>query len=203
MKKLLLAIAGAGIATLGVGAVNRAEAITFNFSGNQAFQDSFEFTADGATVTATGTNQDGDDALTTRNPFGLGVLQQDGENNRLDGEGDFDILELSFDRPFVLGSATFARIVPDDQFSVSVDGNQLFSGDVPENMVFDFTQFELSARTGSMIAFTVVDSSDGFRVQELNADEVPEPLTILGSATALGFGALFKRAYSKRKQAQG
>ncbi|MEQ8963705.1 MAG: PEP-CTERM sorting domain-containing protein, partial [Coleofasciculus sp. C2-GNP5-27] len=29
---------------------------------------------------------------------------------------------------------------------------------------------------------------------------VPEPLTLLGSATALGFGALFKREYSRRQK---
>jgi hypothetical protein len=36
----------------------------------------------------------------------------------------------------------------------------------------------------------------------VNADHesVPEPLTILGTATGLGYGALFKRKYSKKKK---
>jgi hypothetical protein len=29
---------------------------------------------------------------------------------------------------------------------------------------------------------------------------VPEPLTILGSGLALGFGALFKKEYSRKRQ---
>jgi hypothetical protein len=40
-----------------------------------------------------------------------------------------------------------------------------------------------------------------FRVAEISgtADAVPEPFTILGSVTALGFGTLFKRESSKKK----
>lgn len=33
-----------------------------------------------------------------------------------------------------------------------------------------------------------------------NGQSVPEPLTIFGSVTALGFGALFKREYSRRQK---
>ena len=42
----------------------------------------------------------------------------------------------------------------------------------------------------------------GFRVAEISgtASPVPEPLTILGSATALGFGALLKRQHSQKQK---
>ncbi|MEQ8537772.1 MAG: PEP-CTERM sorting domain-containing protein [Coleofasciculus sp. D1-CHI-01] len=34
----------------------------------------------------------------------------------------------------------------------------------------------------------------------VNPEPVPEPLTILGSATALGFGGLLKRQHSKKQK---
>lgn len=39
-----------------------------------------------------------------------------------------------------------------------------------------------------------------FNVSDANTESVPEPLTILGSVTALGFGTLFKREHSRRQR---
>ena len=36
-----------------------------------------------------------------------------------------------------------------------------------------------------------------------NSQPVPEPLTILGAGTAIGFGAFFKRKLAKKNQKQG
>ncbi|MFP4122433.1 MAG: PEP-CTERM sorting domain-containing protein [Coleofasciculus sp.] len=59
------------------------------------------------------------------------------------------------------------------------------------------TDFDnINFRTGE-----VIRTSNGVtRVVGRGATIVPEPLTILGSATALGFGALLKRESSKKKK---
>lgn len=43
------------------------------------------------------------------------------------------------------------------------------------------------------------DDGQGFTVN-IQAEPVPEPLTMLASATALGFAAFFKRQHSKKPQ---
>jgi len=53
-----------------------------------------------------------------------------------------------------------------------------------------------SGESGSIV--TVVNSLTVTTTTTPPAQSVPEPLTILGSATALGFGALLKREYSRK-----
>ena len=67
--------------------------------------------------------------------------------------------------------------------------------------------FEFSSGGEFTLALGVVDAGDVTQSSALLVDNVqvtsqptpvPEPLTILGSATALGFGALFKQKHSQR-----
>jgi len=62
--------------------------------------------------------------------------------------------------------------------------------------------FNLTTKKGNS---KFIDDQDGFlkgnfKAKNLNTTKVPEPLTILGSATALGFGALLKREHSKKQK---
>ncbi|MDJ0729844.1 MAG: LEVG family PEP-CTERM protein [Crocosphaera sp.] len=51
------------------------------------------------------------------------------------------------------------------------------------------------SRTGDGVDFQIVDSTDDTSPQ--GGEPVPEPLTILGSAAAVGFGGLFKKKLAK------
>lgn len=80
-----------------------------------------------------------------------------------------------------------------EQLSVSVPGMPL---SMPAEMSFDVAQ------TATLLP---MDTSQppgiqSFNVSDANTESVPEPLTILGSVTALGFGTLFKREHSRRQR---
>ncbi|MEQ8752715.1 MAG: PEP-CTERM sorting domain-containing protein [Coleofasciculus sp. G1-WW12-02] len=49
------------------------------------------------------------------------------------------------------------------------------------------------SETGSDVSIALETDNHAFRA-------VPEPLTILGSGLALGFGAIFKKQQSRRRQ---
>jgi hypothetical protein len=59
--------------------------------------------------------------------------------------------------------------------------------------------FVAGVNTLEFTVFNSASSPSGLRVEftESSASAVPEPLTLLGAGTALGFGALFKRKLSK------
>ncbi|MFP4124571.1 PEP-CTERM sorting domain-containing protein [Coleofasciculus sp.] len=63
---------------------------------------------------------------------------------------------------------------------------------------------KIEAKNGGSPAneFIIYSASQGgaeFYVDMASVEPVPEPLTILGSATALGFGALLKREHSRKQ----
>lgn len=57
----------------------------------------------------------------------------------------------------------------------------------------DGSQFNSWGGSANNGAFNIVFNSTYIEEATLNVESVPEPLTILGTATALGFGALFKK----------
>lgn len=98
----------------------------------------------------------------------------------------------TFDQPFTILSGLGAA---------TVSGNTL---SVPSNFVSGVIQFNdpvssLSVTTNSI---NVANQPLTFGVEMNNTppQPVPEPMTIFGSATALGFGALFKRKNSKKQK---
>lgn len=63
--------------------------------------------------------------------------------------------------------------------------------------------------TGTVnVGFGVIDigdfiTSSALSVENVQLTPIPEPLTILGAGTAIGFGGLFKKKLSKRNQKKG
>jgi hypothetical protein len=103
--------------------------------------------------------------------------------------------------PFLIGvgSGVVAGLIVD----YWADG-QLGSPDVPNKNVTINVQGNVGNNSCNVTVLDPVttdsctftpDGSFGSTIQP-----VPEPLTILGYATALGFGALFKREHSKRQK---
>ncbi|MEL7039055.1 MAG: PEP-CTERM sorting domain-containing protein [Cyanobacteria bacterium J06592_8] len=200
VQKSLMAATGAAVVSFTGG--QAAQAITFDFTGPRDTFPSISDTVDGISLTGIGFGP-GRTNNVTQNRQGIGV--DGGRNNQIDGgrrnENDnFDVLQLTFDQRVTLTSAIFGQVNlgndTNDGFQLLVDGTELTtenplaaSGQVP----FDFTSFDLAARTGKVFEFTVPNSNDGYRLASLTVEPVPEPLTILGSLSALGMGAVLKK----------
>jgi len=56
-----------------------------------------------------------------------------------------------------------------------------------------------ASKTGVYQAFSDFTGDGRGLTVNVRAEPVPEPLTILGSATGLGFAAFFKRKHSKKQ----
>ncbi|MGF1480479.1 MAG: PEP-CTERM sorting domain-containing protein [Cyanophyceae cyanobacterium] len=208
-NSLLAALTGAVCLSVGSGAFNQANAVTFNFSGSGGFANSFTFTEEGLSVTATASNVTAGetiDAQVTQNSAGLGVFAGDvDENLRVDGdlEGSsngqtsIDTLDLTFDTEVFFSSATFTRIDSSDEFDLSIDDGETERSEL--NPVGNGTvTVDFPSLRGSTFSFSATDFNDGYRLQQVEAAIVPEPLTILGAGTALGFGIAFKKRASKK-----
>ncbi len=177
-----------------------AEAVTFNFQGGPKTEGSIFFSEQGIGVTATA-NGNGQVAQRAN---GLGVKGGRLDSPQLDGLGKDETLELTFDQQIILTSATFSRVGFNDEFKLFVDGDKLVAADIPGGNLFDkgsgtfdFTYFAKPDRTGSVLGFTVTDFNDDYFLSSIEVEEVPEPLTILGSLSALGMGVLLKKQQKK------
>ncbi|MEB3280964.1 MAG: PEP-CTERM sorting domain-containing protein [Lyngbya sp.] len=207
LKKALMAATGATVVSFVGG--QAAEAVTFNFAGSNLTAPSISDTVGGISYTATGFSTNGNDRNVVRRSDGLGV-QFSGflgslEDPQIDGLGADETLQLAFNKQIRLISATFSRVGFNDDFRLLVDGDELVSADIPGGNfldfgtgTFDFTSFALPDRTGSVLGFTVADNNDDYFLRSIEVEPVPEPLTILGSLSALGMGAALKKKQQKK-----
>ena len=197
------------VATLGLGLATikpaNAATIVYDFGtltpnsivGNNAGNASLlEFTVDGITLKATGT--EGTANVNIRqilnnpnngNPGGLGVRGSN-LNGQIDGRGgDFEALLLELDRTVRIVSATFTRVNSNnnDDFTLSVDGNNTISGDIPLDIISpngnDLGTGTLNFNDlliGNLFAFSVTENDDDYRLKSVTFETVPEPTSILG-----------------------
>ena len=201
VKKALMAATGATVVTFVGG--QAAEAVTFNFAGLD-LAPSLNFSQGGINVTATGAATNGS-RLVSQVPVGLGVFGGLGDSLQTDGLGADETLQLAFNKQIRLISASFSRVGFNDDFRLLVDGDELVSADIPGGNIldlgtgtFDFTSFALPDRTGSVLGFTVAGDNDDYFLSAIEVEPVPEPLTILGSLSALGMGAALKKKQQKK-----
>ncbi len=205
LKKAVMAATGTTVVTLAGG--QAAEAITINFGGSFTNAPSISDTVDGIGYTATGFSTT-DNRLVSQRFDGLGVvLPGVGDSRQIDGLGPDETLRLAFDQQISLVSATFSRVGFNDDFRLFVDGDVLVSADIPGGGffdsgtgTFDFTSFALPNRTGSVLDFTVTGFNDDYILSSIDVEPVPEPLTILGSLSALGMGAFLKKQNAKSQK---
>jgi hypothetical protein len=207
-QKLAFATTGA-VVICATAHTNPAQAAQFvyDFTGANSTQNSFDFTVNGLTVTATGYSQ--------INPFipaqvrqtsnGLGIKSSliDLQPGQVDGFGANESLLLDFSPKNVrLLSATFGKVGSNDEFRLFVDGNQLISADIPggnfqDNGVGIFNFENLSGTTGSQFRFTVTDFNDGYTLKGAVFQRVPESASI---APLFAFAALSAGSALKLKQ---
>lgn len=207
LKRLSIATAGAATIVFTTAPDALAASITFDFSGSPQEQaPSFTLDKDNLEVTATGITRNGEIRDIFQSENGFGVTSGEGERNEIDGDalGKKETLNLSFDKLVSLISATFTKVDTNDDFKLFVDGSELVTAAIPNGNrsdtgigTFDFTSFNKSNRTGTVLGFSVGDDrSNEYFLKAVEVQEVPEPTTILGSLLVSGFGAMF---YKKRK----
>lgn len=205
LKKALMAATGATIVTLAGG--QEAEAVVFNFGGSNLTAPSISDAVGGINYTATGfsTNPfNPNDRNVVRRSDGLGV-QFSGflgslENPQIDGAGFDETLRLAFNQIVTLTSASFSGVGFFDEVRLIVDGVLFSSADIPGGNLFDTDQgtFTGLSITGQVFDFTVTDGNDDYFLSSVEVEPIPEPLTILGSLSALGMGAALKKKQQKK-----
>lgn len=198
LKRLSIA-AGAATIALTTASAASAASIGFDFSGSpEKLAPSFMLDKDGLEVTATGITRDGEIRKVFQSENGFGVTTGLKERKQIDGNalGKKETLNLGFNKVVNLISATFTNVDTDDDFKLFVDGNELVSAAIPGGKMddtgvgnFDFTSFNA---TGTVLGFSVgEDRANEYFLKAVEVQEVPEPVTILGSLFATGFGAMF------------
>lgn len=219
LKQVSLAITGATLAVLGGGEVAGAFSFSFDLGGSTAVNSSFSYNTGDVGLTVTGFRDNllgggTTSAFVVRSSGGLGVtsvlsdITDPLQIPELDGLGLDEGLQFEFDQKITINSATFSRVDSDDDFTVSVDGGGLFlSEDIPGGNLFDtgvgtfnFSAFDAGSRTGTLVSFSVGGNNDDYILKSIEVEAVPEPLTILGTGMALGFGGLFKKELDKKKK---
>ncbi|MEQ8975974.1 MAG: PEP-CTERM sorting domain-containing protein [Coleofasciculus sp. C1-SOL-03] len=157
----------------------------------------FDSTCDGGPASnCTG----GDDDLFFENQFGnVLIISEDNDSTDPDDSVDGGLITFHFPQAIFLKSIAY------------LDGD--------ENTPATFTTFNGNTQVDSLSdvgagdnQFITVDGFSNTKVTRLEVDlpgsgaiddvtyAVPEPLTILGSSMALGFGALFKKQQSKKQK---
>ncbi len=176
--------------------VGTAGSIVYDFTGaNTGTHDSLNLTVDGVSVNVTAwANMSAEEGsspwfqVTGQNAgvydgtTGLGVQMGNGsDSNYLDGQSgpadgiDFDEgLMFVFSEPVNLKSVDFAFWDSDDDFNLTIDGNDIFhdNGSDPFNADLPLIL------AGTPMIVWVDGASDEIRIQELTVEPVPEPATI-------------------------
>jgi len=149
-----------------------------------------------------------DSLLTVSNDAGIEsetVITWDGTeantlNTDLTGEGinqsfSLDIVSMDSQAMLTLDVTDRGGDTANLNKTVKSSGNTKFKFNAFNNaMDTDFSDVE-------SISLTVTGSQEfDLAADSLVVTSVPEPLTILGSGLALGFGALFKKEYSRKHQ---
>ena len=155
------------------------------------------------TVTAETGEQNGDQVRGVLSGSLLGVLGASlGDVN---AEGFYASLAVaSVDAGFASWNSGLGRLIGNEPGSLATIVNQLFNqeGILTIGQQYQFNMsLEVTALTaGYAQAFSNFSRDGGGFTVNVQAEPVPEPLTILGSATGVGFAAFFKRKHSKKQK---
>lgn len=210
-RKLVSSVLTAGTLTVGswfLSAPARALLIDFSGSGGPNVARSMSFgDPDGIFVTATGESQGlfNPNSSLRRNVFqngnGLGVTfnTSSAEDNRVDGLGLDETLNLSFLQPVNLIAATFKSVDRSDEFRLLVNGEQFVDADIPGrrfNNTFTFTP----SPVGTVFGFSVTDWDDDYLLKAIEVTPVPTPAAVLPALIGMG-AAAFRRKKSSTNAA--
>jgi hypothetical protein len=203
---------------LSIGWVSEAEAANFSFRGTFSADDDvqlFNFTLGSPSMItlktlsyAGGTQADG--TVIAAGGFDPILAVFDSDGNFIARNDDGDLNEIPSDPTTGESLDTFLKLsLSPGNYTVAVtqydnffigdlgdnislgfaqQGNPNFTADIADCPATQFCDYLGNARTNEW-AFDILNVKD--------ADAIPEPLTILGAGTALGFATFFKRKLSK------
>jgi hypothetical protein len=155
------------------------------------------------TVTAETGEQNGDQVKGVLSGSLEGVLGA--SVGDVSGEGFYASLAVaSVNAGFASWNSGLRTLIGNDPGSLATIVNQPFNQEgiltIGEQYQFNMSLEVTALTAGYAQAFSNFSGdSPGFTVN-VRAEPVPEPLTMLASATALGFGAFFKRQHSKNQK---
>lgn len=198
MKKIL----GLALGVLGGVAVSSASqaATVFDLTGPLGVANSFSFTEDGITATATGYYDPGfpggplsQATAVNQNSIGLGVFGPIIDNPDIDGFED-DFLVISFSEKVHMGLADLSSVESDDSWDIYVDngsGFTLFANESSQN------PFEFGWIEAEQVAFSADAWDDEYRLQSLTVAAVPLPAGGMLLLSAMGGLAFMRRRKNK------
>jgi hypothetical protein len=114
------------------------------------------------------------------------------------------LVVASVDAGFASWNSGLGRLVGNDQAPLPKIVNQLFKEEgiltIGEQYQFNMSLELTGLTTGYAQALSNFSGDGQGLTVNIQTEPTPEPLTMLASATALGFGAFFKRQHSKKLQ---
>ncbi|HSM42509.1 MAG TPA: VPLPA-CTERM sorting domain-containing protein, partial [Afifellaceae bacterium] len=125
---------------------------------------------------------------------GLGISQNGSDNHQVDGYGIDELLVLAFSETVRIVSAEFRYVSSDDDFEFwhdnepngSLNGDYVFTADIPGSLVYVFAGNYVS----SLFGIGATHYSDDFKLYALTVSPVPLPAALPLFAGAIGaFGA--------------
>ena len=171
-------------------------ATMFNVTGSGGSSSFYNFSQDGVELTATAFDQNDNFQSVHQSNSGLGVYIGGSDSRTIDGSGPDETLKLTFNAPVELISILFGAVDSNDQYTLRIDGN-IFVDDAPVVSSLVTYGGSVSARTGTMFEFSVVNSNDNYRLGWITVQptasttNVPEPSTVvLFGSGLLGVGLL-------------
>lgn len=155
------------------------------------------------TVTAETGEQNGDQVRGVLSGSLLGVLGA--SLGDVSAEGFYASLAVAnVNAGFASWNSGLDSLIGNDPGPLAAVVNQAFyqEGILTIGQQYQFNMsLEVTALTGGYAqAFSNFGGDGGGFTVDVRAESVPEPLTMLASATALGFGAFFKRQHSKNQK---
>ncbi|MEQ8996117.1 MAG: PEP-CTERM sorting domain-containing protein [Coleofasciculus sp. B1-GNL1-01] len=224
-QKLALATAGTALGLAAVG-VHPAQASKITFDELNSGVSSFSFDGDGngindivfSTTDSAGFNTVGPGSFMSyiQEPGleGTTLLDVDLRADFLFGAEDYLTFGFALD-DFFESSDTWAALevydsdgnllASDFEFGQYTSPDGISQGNFPEGIietsftgVASYALFDFNNDNSGGQRY-IIDNFEGV-FGDTEVSSVPEPLTILGSATALGFGALFKRQQSRKQK---
>ncbi len=184
-----------------------ASAVTFSLSGNGGLAGSYNFSAGGIDLTVTpGAITIGptipEDTVVTQGLVGqysggLGISQIGGDSSHeVDGDGVDELLMLAFSQVVQIVSAEFRYVGSNDDFEFwsdsgqdgSLDGDFLWTADIPDSLVYVFGDTYVS----NLFGFGATYYNDDYKLYAVTVSPVPLPAA-LPSARSLLLPHLFHR----------
>lgn len=157
---------------LGTSSIALAVPVTFDFTGQpNGVGDPLTYSVGGIDLEVNGLP---DPRVAVDLRAGLGVkLLNTRDNNQIDGSGPDETLLFSFSSVVELTNITFGNVQRNDDFTLSIDGVEVFNQDIPGTGSPSVEIVSIDA-IGSIFGFSVQGNNDDYFIRNITVQAVPE-----------------------------